>query len=82
MVSTHTSSRGILWELGGEDIYKSTTTTFITTTNKSTHLDYVIIDLQPQHIQHIHNDTKYIRRLPLFIKLVNFIKNIKNILYM
>ena len=41
MVSTHTSSKGILWELGGEDIYintykyKSTNNNNNTTTNNT-----------------------------------------------
>jgi hypothetical protein len=81
MVSIHTSSRGISWELGGADIYKSTIST-ITTTNNSLHLDYVIIDLPQRRHNDNDNDTKYQKRLPLINKLVNFIKNIKNILYM
>ena len=41
MVSTHTSSRGILWELGGEDIYIYN--------YKYRNIEYVIVELPGQY---------------------------------
>ena len=71
MVSTHTSSRGMTWELGGEDIYITITNTN-TNNNDYRNIDYVIVDLSHQE----QNKVTYLTNLPLFIKLIKFLKHI------
>ena len=69
MVSIHTSSRGILWKLGGEDIdiYK------YNYNNNSINIDYVIVEL-PDHKK--HTDKKTFANSPFLVKLLEFFKNI------
>ena len=81
MVSTHTSSRGILWKLGDEDIdtytytYKSNTNTNTNTNNNSITIDYDIVEL-PLYTNYNYNDKTNFVNLPFLVKLVKFIKNI------
>ena len=70
MVSTHTSSRGMKWELGGEDIYITNTNN--NNNNDYRNIDYVIVDLSHQE----QNKVTYLTNLPLFIKLIKFLKHI------
>ena len=84
MVSTHTSSRGILWVLGGEDIdnykdnYKDNFNTN-TNTNNSINIEYNMVKL-PEHNHdndnNNNNDKKNFENLPFLDKLVTFIKYI------
>jgi hypothetical protein len=76
MVSTHTSSRGISWELGGEDMYISNDNdndnANANANSNTTQLDYVIVELSVY--QKINNT--YLIKLPLLLKLLNFLKTI------